>query len=285
MRFEFTREIMAHYYRDELYPYVVEGMPPGIGKSSYVVQVIAEVKGRHAVDPKIWYVKNSEWKGDYEAVKKLTKFYPKDVVNTFRGWLDKNIREEAFNWEDAGLWLNAFEWSDPFVISFLKFLNIGRTVVGAIILSTPVVEWIVKRLRTTTGLRRVHISEPPTYKPSWFSYTHRPRMAVCYQKYTIPNKFRPYERVVFRDPFNGMMPADFYAWYKPIRRQYAVAAVQLMDLAIQRRKKNAEARGLVDSVTMQDEEVLGSVREELAKANDASVDFGELVEQKASEVS
>lgn len=259
--FAMTKQILGAYYSDECDLYLVYGMPEGIGKSTLTIKVLAEIKGR----PKPQLV--DEWPLDYEQVKTRVKFYPEDVVDLCKELTDKGRREEAFIWDDAGLWLNAMEWNDPFVIAFTKYLNIARTNWAAIILTTPVPEWVLKKFRTSEGLIFVKITKVPGAK----TYKGRIREARAYRRWIHPDRTKHGVRSLFNMVYDASLPNDFYYdWYKPLRDSYAKAAVNQMFMALEKKKKRGFTTG-------RDEITLDSVKEHIADANDASKDFKEAI--------
>ena len=259
---------MHGYYRDECNIYLIYGMPEGIGKSSYAAKCMAEIKGRptpmfHGTGDM------KEWDADFEKVKPRILFYPKDVVKLCKFMTDHNKREEGFIWDDAGLWLNTMEWRDPFVIAFTKYLNIARTNWAGIILTTPVPEWVLTKVRSTEGLIFLKVSLPPGEED--YRAGTKVREARAYRRWVAPDRKKTGVRIIFKDVFDAMMPNEFYDWYKPIRDKYATEAVTQMFSALQKRK---DLGWKVD----EDESVMEGVKEHISKANDTSVDFDEALQ-------
>ena len=259
--FEFTKKVLSSYYQDECEVYAIYGMPEGIGKSALALKTFTEIKSR----PKP-IKQNEQWPWDYERVKPLLKFYPRDVVLLCKYMTDHNKRDEGFIWDDAGLWLNAMEWHDPFVIAFTKYLNIARTNWSAIVLTTPVLEWVLKKVRSSEGLITVRVSKVKGHK----TYRGKIREAKAYRRWVHPDRKHHGVVTVFSDVFNAMLPNDFYSWYKPIRDKYAAEAVSQMF------KSLAKKKGLGWDVS-KDKLALEEVREHIDKANDVSEDLTEAI--------
>lgn len=259
---EFTKKILASYYQDECEVYAVYGMPEGIGKSALTLKTFTEIKSR----PKP-IGQNEHWDWNYELVKPLVKFYPRDVVLLCKDMTDRNKRHEGFIWDDAGLWLNAMEWHDPFVIAFTKYLNIARTNWAAIVLTTPVLEWVLKKVRSSEGLISVKITKVKGHK----TYRGKIREAKAYRKWVHPDRKHHGVATVFSDVFDAMLPDPFYDWYKPIRDRYAAEAVTQMFKSLE------EKKGLGWDVS-RDEVALEEVKEHINKANDVSGDLDEAID-------
>jgi len=279
--YSLTRRIASNFYQDECEVFVVYGMPEGIGKSAYVNHVLADLKGYQNEHEKellqwMWKQKPSPdvkvWESDWERIKSLIMYPPEEIVKRCKDMLIREERDMAFHWDDAGTWLNAMEWQDTFVIAFMEYLSLARSNWGAIILSTPVEEWVLKKLRTATGV--LHI--PIIKLKDNFSHPFRPRRAKCYKIVRYPNKLRPYWNTEFIDDFSAIMPDSFYAWYKPRRDQYAYLATLKMDAALRKRKE----KGIDIS---KDELILDHLRKHIDRANDESEDFSEVIQQKIQE--
>jgi hypothetical protein len=123
-------------------------------------------------------------------------------------------------WDDAGLWLYAMEWSDPRVKSVVKFINVMRTVVGGLVLTTPTQEMIVTKIPTIPGTRLCTVTKATGHNRD------ARRFSVAR---TIKTKWgKKFVKDYIEDYFNVMLPEDIYNYYKPLRDQYAREANQLM---------------------------------------------------------
>jgi len=279
--YSLSRRVASSFYQNECEVFVVHGMPEGIGKSAYVNHVLADLKGYQNCREKellqwMWKPKPTAdtkvWESDWGQTKTLIMYPPEEVVKRCKNMLINQERDMAFHWDDAGTWLNAMEWQDDFVIAFMEYLSLARTNWGAIILSTPVEEWVLKKLRTATGV--LHI--PIIKLKDNYSHPFRPRRATCYKVVRYPNKLRPYWNKEFTDDFSAIMPDPFYKWYKPRRDQYAFQATVKMDIALKKRREKG-----ID--TSKDEFVLDHLRKHIENANDESKDFSEVIQQKIQE--
>lgn len=278
--YEFTKRLVKNYYADECEVFIVYGMPEGIGKSALVNHVLADVYGFQKCKDKellkwMWDKKPQAdtplWEADWEKPKKYIRYLPVDVVNLCIRMIEKQSRDVAFHWDDAGTWLNAMEYHDPFVIAFLEYLSLARSNWGGIVLSTPVEEWILKKLHTARGFLHIEVKRKPA--TDW-RYIWRPRVATCYKMQKYKGVRRTYWPRQWQDFFIAIMPDDFFKWYKPRRDKYTLMATLKMRAALERRRKRGwdvyEDEAIV-------EERLQHLRKEIWRANDKSGDFLEAI--------
>jgi len=254
-------------------------MPEGIGKTGYVHHVLADTYGYISCRDKellkvMWLTREEQtkapkWPLDWETTKSFIRYLPEDVVRLCKTMLMKGLREPAFHWDDAGSWLNAMDYNDPFVISFMKYLGLARSNWGMVILSTPVEEWILKKLRAAKGMLRVDIKKPQN--PHALRSVWRPRIAKAYKMVRYVGKSKAYWPRQWTDHYIAIMPDDFFNWYKPKRDKYALLMAMEMETALKRRRD----RGLPIGKDM---EILESIKEHIDKSHDEVKDFEEVVE-------
>ncbi len=274
-----TKRAVTNYYGDECEIAIVSGMPEGIGKSAYVNHVLADVYGyqgcRDGELLKVMYEKREvqvtahKWPTDWETPKGLIKYLPEDVVKTCKNMLIKGVRLPAFHWDDAGSWLNAMDYHDPFVIAFMKYLSLARSNWGLIYLSTPVEEWVLKKLRSAQGILRVTITKPrsgSSRRSVW-----RPRIAKCYKMVRYVGKPKQYWPRQLTDHFVAIMPDPFFKWYKPRRDKYALLMAMEMEQALKKRN----ARGWP---VERDLAALDGIRAHIHKTHDEVKDFEEVIQ-------
>lgn len=278
--YEFSRRIARNYYQNECEIFMVYGMPEGVGKTAFVSHVQSDLAGYQLSKDKealqwMWKDKPSidtpVWEADWESIRQSIFYLPEDVVKKCKGLLVKDRREMCFHWDDAGTWLNAMEWHDPFIVAFMEYLSLARSNWAAVILSTPVSSWVLKKLRTAEGILQV-----PIIKLAGKAHIFRPRRATCYRIIKYPNRARPYWKTQFKDNFIAIMPDPFYAWYQPQRKRYGLLATLKMDKALKKRKTQGWD-------VSEDELVSAQVKEHISRANDEATDFKEVVEQKIQE--
>ncbi len=274
-----SKRAIHNYYYNECEVAVVYGMPEGVGKSAYVNHSLADVYGYQKEKNKDilqWMWKpNTErpadaplWEANYDLAKKWIKYPPDVVVDMCLNMLDKDIREPMFHWDDGGTWLYVMEFHDPFVINFMKYLPLARSNWGLVVISTPVEDWVLSKLRTAQGVLHV-----PIIKTGGDAHFWKPRRASCHKAVKYLGARKTYYPVQFKDEFTAIMPDPFYKWYWPRRKRYARVVAQQMKAAIEKRK----ARGIDVSF---DETVLEQITEHIADANDKAVELGEAVDQK-----
>lgn len=187
----------------------------GKGKSAYAIFSLVETLVN-------WY-KIDELEA-WEMVKTFIVFHPQQFFDK----LDEieaagYSRIPGLIWDDAGLWLYALDWNEPFIKSFGKYLNIARTLLACMLMTTPAVKWIFSKVRDF----------PDAYTVSIMKTTGNPRAkwrreAKGYQSVILPDlkKSRVYQR--FEDTFNCRMPDFFFEWYKPLRDAYELLARDLI---------------------------------------------------------
>lgn len=210
MPFQITDIINHAYYHDEFQLFIVYA-PLGYGKSTYAVKVLAELYNR-----------------DWEKVKQLLVFPPKDFVQKCVEMNQKGIREKAIVWDDAGLWLFALQRNDIFVQAVIKYMNVARTNWGAMILTTPTPSWVTYKMRNFPQ----HINIKIIKASDDIGRKQRLRYAKGYRQWTAPDFKHTGVRKIFQDYFDATMPNDFYNWYKPIRDGYAKQASELMNKSL-----------------------------------------------------
>ena len=273
-----TKRICQCYYGDECEIAIVSGMPEGIGKSGYVHHVLADTYGyiscrdkeliRVMWKPREEQIKAPKWPLDWETTKTFIRYLPEDVVELCKNMLLKGVREPVFHWDDAGSWLNAMDYHDPFVIAFMKYLSLARSNWGMVILSTPVEEWVLKKLRTAKGMLRVTINKPrgaSSMRSIW-----RPRIAKAYRMTRYVGNPRAYWPRQWTDHFIAIVPDDFYKWYKPMRDKYALLMATEMEQALKKRK----ARGWPIE---RDIEALDNIKKHIDRSHDELKDFEEVI--------
>ena len=210
------------YYEDEFAIGLVYGGFLGAGKSSYCIKSAAEAYGSHSGFP--------ENVPDYELVKRFIDYTPKGFVDRV---LDMKRREKLDIFDDMGLWLFALDWYDPFVKAVIKYLNVARTDWGLILGNTPSPKMVVGFVQNFPEVVRVKI----TKRNSNLEDPSKPRVAKAYQVWCTPDLRRTGVRKIFEDEYKAMLPDDFFAWYKPLRDNYATKAKVLMQTELMRLKK------------------------------------------------
>ena len=273
-----TRRVLRNFYNNECEVYVTYGMPEGIGKSAHTNLSLADIYGYMSEhdSEKVRYmkVKNNErprdteiWKLDWERAKEFIHYQPEDIVRLCREMLVKGRREPLLHWDDGGTWLNAMEYTDPFVIAFMEYLPLARSNWGGIDISTPVEEWVLKKLRTARGVVHIEIIKTGGDLNVW-----KPRRATGYKIERYIGGRKIYYPRQWIDNYPGIMDDGFYHWYKPRRDQYTLIATLRMEKALAKRKEKGFNVAF-------DENVLDEARRQIEHANDLSQDFREVIAQ------
>lgn len=244
--YRFSKRLIRNHFADECEVFLVHGSPEGVGKTAYISHVLADVHGYldcHDKDLlRAMWVKAEEaqsmekWQSNWEAVKNYTHYPPDEVVDKCLYMLDNELVDVAFHWDDAGTWLYVMSFHDPFVIAFMKYLPLARSNwKGGVILSTPFVDWVLNKLRTSEGVLQIKVTKPPgdSYKYDW-----KPRIATCYRKNRpYPGARTSYWPRQFIDRFVAIMPDEFYNWYGPRRNKYAKIIATQMKESISKKKE------------------------------------------------
>jgi len=188
----------------------------GKGKSAYAIFTMVEVLMN-------WYKVRE--RDAWEMVKGFICFHPEQFFAKLRQIRDEGLeRVPGLIWDDAGLWLYALDWNDPFVKALGKYMNVARSRLASLILTTPTPVWIIKKLRGFPDAFNVSI-----IKTTGAPGTEWVREAKGYQEVILPDmrKSRIYHR--YSDDFNCYMPDEFFVWYKPLRDAYEVLALDLIE--------------------------------------------------------
>jgi hypothetical protein len=199
----------------------------GYGKSTYALKVVVDVllhwfrntiKGLEVDNPDR---RDNAW----ELVKQLIVFHPKQFFEKLKAIRKIGVRIPALLWDDAGLWLYALEWNDPFIIRVGKYMNVARTWLASLLMTTPSPDYIFKKIRKFPQSFNLSIIKTTGNKRGMNAFR---RQAKAYLQYYHIIKGYRIKGVVYRDNFTCLMPDKFYAWYKPLRDSYEELAFNLM---------------------------------------------------------
>lgn len=207
MPFKTVELIQKAYAADECLVLIPYG-PLGIGKSTFACKVVAELYG-------------SPGKPNWEAVKQRLVFHPSEFVEKCNTLMERGEKDKALIWDDAGLWLLSLEHWHPFIRAVVKYLNVARTNWAALIFTTPLPTWVIKKVRGFPQAITLKIIKADN-KP------HRPRIARAFRYWVTPDMKKSGVMEIYQDKFRGLMPNDFYDWYKPLRDSYANRAIMGM---------------------------------------------------------
>ena len=205
-KFALSEEIYWKWRKDEALLAIIEG-EFGSGKSSVCIQMLKEL-----------YPKGDDWR-------KYLVFKPEDFLNLVDTLIMQEPPEKVpmIVWDDAGLWLYAMEWSDERVKSVVKFINVMRTVVGGLILTTPTQDMLVGKIPVIPGVRIGSVTRATS------TGGHARDLRKFSVARTTKTKWgKKFVTDYIEDTFNVFLPDEIYNYYKPLRDGYAREANQLM---------------------------------------------------------
>lgn len=236
-----TKLICELYDNDEFKPFIVIG-DHSVGKSAYAESLISDVYGRvfnHGVPlwnnftdkVREWFELHigftpkevlDEWQFPDKREKWLLDEYgdyPREVFNDWQ-FPDKK-KDYVYHWDDSGLWLHNLDFQDPFVKSTGKYMQVVKTDWACVIFSAINAEDVTGKIR---GMRDAIIIEV-TKNSSERQPERRKAEAYVLRKSMKGKVWRDY---LWEDNFSRWMPDPFFAWYHPLRSEYASIAKKLM---------------------------------------------------------
>lgn len=187
----------------------------GKGKSTYAIKAGVEVLIN------VYGISEEE---AWIRVRELLCFHPKQFFDKLDQIRKTGLYRVPFIiWDDAGLWLYALDWNDPFIKSLGKYMNVARSRLASMILTTPSPTWIIKKLRGFPDSVNIKIVKKTGAKGAeWL------RRARAYQQDMLPDTIKYRVHTKFDDHFNCRMPDNFYHWYKPLRDNYEAMAFDII---------------------------------------------------------
>lgn len=291
--YELTKRAVRNWRFNECEVVIVHGMPEGVGKSVYVSHALADANGWlncKEPDKVKWMYKHAGerpvdtpiWEADYMANKPFILYKPEEVVSFLMDRMTKVLGDEfgertlkvpMFHWDDGGTWLNGMEYQDLFVKAFMEFLPLARSMCGLVVISTPVEEWVLKKLHAASGV--IHC--PVTKLKDNSEAVWRPRECKAYRKVKNAYHTRSFPQYQWHDMFTAIEPDDYHAWYRPRRDHYTLMAVAKMQLALQKKKGSGLDVG-------DDEAVLAQVRGSVDASYDKAKELLEIIPQVAEKI-
>jgi hypothetical protein len=236
MPFKLTEKVLdAWYPPEEFYIFIIYA-PLGFGKSAYSFKCGVEI---------LQHVYKLGEEEAWEKLKQFIVFHPSQFFQKIEQIEQAGLKRIPFIiWEDAGLWLYAMEWNNPFIEAFIKYLNVARTHLAALICSSPSPEWVIRKLRRFPSAFTVRILKYSGDKEG-FVHTWQ-RIARGYRFWIHPDLRHTGVEKAWEDTFICKMPNKFYDWYKPIRDTYENMALNLM------KEKWVELSGKAKSILIED---------------------------------
>ncbi len=202
--FRFALSEVAHtaYLRNKMEILLLYGQT-GEGKSSYALQVMKDVNHERLLDRSKRYL---VWRPEHFTG--LTWQLAKD-----------HERAEVITWDDAGVWMFALEWNDPRIKEAMKVMQLARTVTSCIVMTTPSLGMVLKKLQGMEGMLMGKVVERGNDPMDRLAQAWRNNIAPWGKRYV---------HHVLDDPFNVMMPDEDWAWYQPRRDRYFLEAIEAM---------------------------------------------------------
>jgi len=187
-----SKMIEANHYRNQFGLFVVYGQQ-GIGKSVYTILALKEL--------------GLDWK-------KHLYFRPEEFLGRIRQAYYRQKKLKVLAIDDAGFGLFAYNWNKPFVKAFVKFLNVARTVMSNIILTTPNPSMLVKKITALDAMFIKVMRDGSVKKDGIYR-----RLAKGYRNIMLPSGSRMV-KLVFEDRFKCYLPDDEYQEYLDYRYGY-----------------------------------------------------------------
>lgn len=245
-RFALSEEIYWKWRKDEALLAIIEG-EFGSGKSSVCIQMLRELYPLGDDWRKYLVFKPEQFLDLVDSLicpdtscecafcidhKRSTNCYPANCICCSHP--PKKV--PLIVWDDAGLWLYAMEWSDERVKSVVKFINVMRTVVGGLVLTTPTQDMIVGKIPAIPGVRIGSVVKAPGDRRDMRSFTVARTTKTKWGKRFVTD--------YIDDEFNVMLPGEIYSYYKPLRDTYAREANNLMREAWHHRLTSRKDRSI-----------------------------------------
>ena len=207
-------------HRDyEFFGGLIKG-PLRVGKSSYAIQVLAEVYG-------------SPENPDWDAWKKYLVFKPEEFADRCR-WAKKTGKQQLLLvWDDAGFWLSAYTWNENLSKAISKIMNVVATLWASVLFTAPAEKWVLTKVRHLPGGHRVNIA-----KLTGNRYQKDLRRARWYKRWTTPDEKKSGVVPIMEDIYSVTLPNKVFHEYDSYRREYTEEAQELLDVAIKELRKN-----------------------------------------------
>ena len=204
-QFVTTRRILNAWNRHEFYGLIIYG-PQGIGKSSYMLQVMYQVYG------------------DWDKVFQNLIFSLDDLVDLIKRTRESRWRLKLIGWDDAGVHGHKYVYFRRRDAAALisAWLDVARTKVAGFLITTVNPGALLKPVRESLGMRYGKVTKTD-------AYNHR---AVCvYDQLTTPTGAR-FLKKSYVDYFNVRLPDGVYERYRKMREQfYWDVEARLLELA------------------------------------------------------
>jgi len=212
-----TRKILRAWRAHEFYGLIVYG-PQGIGKSSYMLQVMYQVYG------------------DWDLVFENVIFSLDDLVDLIKMTKETDERLKLIGWDDAGIHGHKYVYfrKRDAVALISAWLDVARTKVAGLIVTTVDPRNLLKPVRESLGMR---------YGKVLRADAHHRRAVRVYDQHLMPTGAR-FLRKSHVDFFNVYLPDDVYQRYLEMRKEfYREAEERLLKFAEKSMRRSESEEG------------------------------------------
>jgi len=187
-----TAECIAKAYKEGGFFGLIVYGPQNIGKSSYMLKVMAEL-----------------YNYDWNKVFKHVVFSLEDLIRVMKRSMYNRIK--VIGWDDAGVHGHKYVYfEDPELVRLVEgWLHTIKTRLGGLIITTLDPESLMKPLRVNLGMLQGEVER------NGGPY----RVVTVYRPIYIPGLGRRYPKV-YRDHYNVMLPDEVYKRYDALRKSY-----------------------------------------------------------------
>ncbi len=201
MPFVLTKIIERAFRNNGFEVIVIQGQQ-GVGKTTYAIKVLSELYCR-------------------ETALNYVFFDVKQSFPIIRECLRYRKRVKCLCYDDAGVWISKYDFLKEDRQLFVKFLEVARTVTGAVIFTVPTYRLLLRALREMCWIH-VHIRKSKQGE----------REAHIYRfTWTPTGKFVVKEIGV--DTFVPKLDHDIYVKYQEMRRLFVEKVFMDLQVAIQ----------------------------------------------------
>lgn len=228
-----ARKIVRNYERDDFSLIIIHGNLR-IGKSTYAIK---------SMEQALQYLGLLKGKMTPEVLKWIMGWETEEVVDT---WMMVEERQPGYIWDDAGYWLHSMNWNDPLMITVQQYFNVVGTDYNTIMLTTPSPKWVLSKIANMPEMYRIKITKR-TGGQGDSDFIKFARKARGYQKWESPDLKKGGVNIKLRDNFSCKMEADLYAWYKPVRDNYAKRAKLAIIEQLRKQRERDELQELKEA--------------------------------------
>jgi hypothetical protein len=188
-----TKNILRAWNRHEFYGLIIYG-PQGIGKSSYMLQVMYQVYG------------------DWDRVFQNLIFSLDDLVDLIKRTRESRWRMKLIGWDDAGVHGHKYVYFRRRDAAALisAWLDVARTKVAGLLITTVNPRTLLKPMRESLGIRYGKVTK---------TNSDYGRAVVVYDQLLMPTDVK-FLKKNYVDYFNVRLPDKVYERYMMLREQF-----------------------------------------------------------------